>query len=224
MRLLSIIAAALLLCCASTARADPAQAIVTSSCGTAPLGPYSYTTLGALVPLVVDETGTLCTPSGGSGANVNITGLNGTAPSTSNPLFVAPGSGQTFPVSASALPLPTGAATAANQAPSANVTATDCSGTISSGGTAQNAFTAQTTLHGFTIANIDPTSGSGEPLWISFTTTAAASTAGSYPLAAPTATTFASLSSFTTPPGFGLNHALSVIATTTGHKFSCTWW
>jgi hypothetical protein len=106
-----------------------------------------------------------------------------------------------------------------NAGPS-NVTATDCSGTITSGGGAQNAFTAQTTLHGFTIANIDAT----EPLWISFTTTAAASGAGSYPLPAATATTFAGFGSFTAPPGFGLNHALSVIAATTSHKFTCTWW
>jgi hypothetical protein len=102
----------------------------------------------------------------------------------------------------------------------ANVTATACSGTITSGGTAQNAFTAQTTLHGFTVANIDTT----EPLWISFTGTAAASGTDSYPLPAATATTFAGFGSFTAPPGFGLNHALSVIAATTSHKFSCTWW
>jgi hypothetical protein len=102
----------------------------------------------------------------------------------------------------------------------ANVTATDCSGTVTSGGTAQNAFTAQTTLHGFTIANIDTT----EPLWISFTTTAAAAGSGSYPLPAATATTYAGFGSFTAPPGFGLNHALSVIAATTSHKFTCTWW
>ena len=107
---------------------------------------------------------------------------------------------------------------------SINITATDCSSTVTTGGTAQNAFTAQTTLHGFTIKNIDASAGSGEPLWISFTTTAAANTAASYPLAAPTVTTFASGESFTAPPGFGLNHALSVIAATTGHKYSCTWW
>lgn len=34
---------------------------------------------------------------------------------TANPMFVAPGTGQTFPISASALPLPTGAATSALQ-------------------------------------------------------------------------------------------------------------
>jgi hypothetical protein len=106
-----------------------------------------------------------------------------------------------------------------NAGPS-NVTATACSGTVTSGGAANNAFTAQTTLHGFTIANIDTT----EVLWISFTTTAAASGTDSYPLPAATATTFAGFGSFTSPPGFGLNHALSVLAATTGHKFSCTWW
>jgi hypothetical protein len=104
-----------------------------------------------------------------------------------------------------------------------NITATDCSSTVATGNTAQNAFTAQTTLHGFTLANIDASAGSGEPLWISFTGTASTAT-GSYPLAAPTATTFAGLSSFTAPTGFGLNHALSVVAATSGHKYSCTWW
>jgi hypothetical protein len=116
--------------------------------------------------------------------------------------------------------IPAGANTIGNVNGAPNVTATDCSGTVTAGGTAQNAFTAQTTLHGFTIVNIDTT----EPLWISFTTTAAASGAGSYPLQAATATTFAGPGSFTAPLGFGLNHALSVIAATTAHKFSCTWW
>jgi hypothetical protein len=102
----------------------------------------------------------------------------------------------------------------------ANVTATDCSGTVTTGGTAVNAFTAQTTLHGFTILNTN----TSEVMWISFTTTAAASTAGSYPIPASTATTFAGGGSFTSPPGFGLNHALSVVAATSGHSFSCTWW
>lgn len=105
------------------------------------------------------------------------------------------------------------------QAGPSNVTPTNCSGTITTGGTAQNAFTAQTTLHGFTIVNIDTT----EPLWISFTTTAAATTVASYPLQAATATTFASPGSFTAPQGFGINTALSVVAATTGHKWSCTW-
>ena len=128
-----------------------------------------------------------------------------------------PGPGYFQPASA-ANPCPTGAAQPAN------VTPTNCSGTITSGGTAQNAFAAQTTLHGFVIKNIDASAGSGEPLWISFTGTATADTAGSYPLAAPTATTFASGESFSAPVGFALNHALSVVAATTGHKWSCTLW
>ena len=101
-----------------------------------------------------------------------------------------------------------------------NVTPTACSGTIATGGTAQNAFTAGATKHGFTIANIDTT----EVMWISFTTTAAASGTDSFPLAPATATTFASLSSFTSPFGFGISTALSIVAATTSHKFSCTWW
>lgn len=101
-----------------------------------------------------------------------------------------------------------------------NVTLTDCSGTVATGGTAVNAFTAQTKLRGFTIVNTN----TSEVMWISFTTTAAASTAGSYPIPAPTATTFAGGGSFTTPPGMGTNHALSVVAATNGHSFSCTWW
>ncbi len=103
---------------------------------------------------------------------------------------------------------------------SVNTTLTDCSGTIATGAAAQNAFTAAATRHGFTIANID----TSEVLWISFTTTAAASGTGSYPLAPATATTFAGLSSFTSPIGMGINTALSVIAATTSHKFSCTVW
>jgi hypothetical protein len=104
-----------------------------------------------------------------------------------------------------------------------NVTMNDCSGTIGTGGTAQNAISAQTTLHGFTIANVDSSAGSGENLWISFTGTATASTNGSYPLIPPASTTQGG-GSFTTPLGMGTSHAVSIVGATTGHKFSCTWW
>lgn len=103
----------------------------------------------------------------------------------------------------------------------ANVTPTACSGTITAGGTAQNAIAAQTTLHGFTIASITANS---DVLWISFTTTAAAAGTDSWPLVAPTATTYVGFGSYTTPYGFGSNHAVSIIGATTGDKFSCTWW
>lgn len=98
-----------------------------------------------------------------------------------------------------------------------NVTPTDCSGTIASGGTAQNAFSAQAALHGFTIVNL-----STDPFWISFTTTAAVGATQSYLLAAGSTTVQGG--SFSTPLGFGMNTALSVIAATTSDKYSCTRW
>jgi hypothetical protein len=101
-----------------------------------------------------------------------------------------------------------------------NTTLTDCSGTIASGGAAQNAFTANAGRHGFIIANID----TDEVMWINFTGTAAASGTASYPLAPAAATTFSGLNSFASPLGMGINTALSVIAATTSHKFSCTVW
>lgn len=104
-----------------------------------------------------------------------------------------------------------------------NLTPTDCSGTIGTGDTAQNAIAAQTTLHGFTLANIDASSGSGEDLWFSFTGTAAAATAGSYALV-PIGGTITGPYTWTSPPGFGTGHAVSIVGHTTGHKYSCTWW
>lgn len=101
---------------------------------------------------------------------------------------------------------------------SSDVTPQDCSGSITLGGTAQNAFTASQYRNGFVIANIDTT----EVMWISFTGTATAGAAGSFPLAPATATTFAGTSSFLSAVGF--NKALSVVAATTSHKFSCTRW
>lgn len=98
-----------------------------------------------------------------------------------------------------------------------NVTPTDCSGTVTLGGTAQNAFTAQAALHGFTIVNL-----STDPMWISFTGTAVIGASASYLLAAGSSTTQGG--SYSSPLGFGMNTALSLIAATTGDKFSCTRW
>ncbi len=144
------------------------------------------------------------------------------AQSSRNPCFynVSPSSTDGCTSVSSSKPLPvTGAVSGIT-----NVTPTDCSGTITLGGTAQNAITAQTALHGFAIVNIDASAGGGEPIAISFTGTAALNSAGSYPLAAPAPVSLAGYGSFTTPFGFGTNHAISVIGATTGHKFSCTWW
>lgn len=105
-----------------------------------------------------------------------------------------------------------------------NVTPTDCSGTITSGGLAQVAIAAQTSLHGLVIKNIDATHPSGgEPLWFSFTGTAAPGAAGSYSLAAPTPVSFTGGESFSSPTFAGFNHAISIYGGTTSHAFTCTW-
>jgi hypothetical protein len=98
-----------------------------------------------------------------------------------------------------------------------NVPPTDCSIALTTGGTAQNILAAQTNLHGFQIQNL-----STDNVWISFTTTAAATTIGSYFLNPASAT--AAGGSYNAPLGFGTNHAISVVAATTGDKISCTWW
>jgi hypothetical protein len=94
-----------------------------------------------------------------------------------------------------------------------NVTVTDCSAAVQTGGTAQQAFGASMNRHGFIIANIDTT----EVLWISLTGTAGPNGTGSYSLAAGTG-------SFTGPTGMGMNSALSVVAATAGHKYTCSVW
>ena len=99
-----------------------------------------------------------------------------------------------------------------------NVAPIDCSATVVVGGTAVNAFGVSSGRRAFQIANIDTT----EVMWISFTGTAVAGGVGSFPLAPATATTFAGLSSYYST--FGFNTALSVVAATSGHKFSCTRW
>lgn len=105
-----------------------------------------------------------------------------------------------------------------------NVTPGNCSGAISTGGQAQNIIGLGTaTIHGFTIMNVD-TGHNDELLWVSFTTTAAPLTQASFPLVPPAATTFLGAGSYTTPPGFGSNHAVSIIGATTGHIWSCYSW
>lgn len=154
----------------------------------------------------------------GQKGNLNLGAVTSAAPTYSNtqssPLSLTTAGALRTDSSATTQPVTT----------ATNVTPNDCSGTITAGGTAQVALAAQTTLHGLTIANIDSTTGSGEALWISFTTSAAASGTGSFALPPPAVTTFAGEGSYTSPPSFGTNHAVSVIAATTGHKFSCTWW
>lgn len=204
-----------------------AQQGVTGVKAVATCGAQSLTA-GIIYPATQNLTGTLCTTgSGGGGGAVTIAdgadvtqgakadSICGTA--TGNCTLVALTKFMTTAVTGS---IPTGTNNIGGVTSSTNTTLTDCSGTIAAGGTAQNAFTANAGRHGFIIANIDTT----EVMWVSFTTTAAASGTASYPLAPATATTFAGLNSFTSPMGMGINTALSVIAATTSHKFSCTVW
>jgi hypothetical protein len=104
------------------------------------------------------------------------------------------------------------------QSKTVNVTPVDCSGAIATGGTAQTVFGTASGRQGFQIQNLDTT----EPLWISITGTAVAGAVGSFALAAGATTTFAGVGSYYSP--FGFNTALSVVAATTAHKFSCTRW
>lgn len=100
-----------------------------------------------------------------------------------------------------------------------NVTPTNCSSTIASGGVAQNAITASATIHAYEIVNIDTTA---ECLYINKIGTAVAGAVGSACLSPATSTTTGG--SYNSPLGGGFNTNLSVIAATTGHKYTCTQW
>lgn len=102
----------------------------------------------------------------------------------------------------------------------ANVTPTDCSIALTTGGTAQNIISAGASLRGFQIQDMD--TGKTEGVWISLTTTAATNTVASYYIPPYSATSGAG--SYVSPFGAGFNGNVSVIAATTGHKISCTKW
>src|SRR5262245_49741053 len=100
-----------------------------------------------------------------------------------------------------------------------NRTPIDCSGTITSGTVAQNLLdSSKTDLHGFCIMNLDAT----EFLWMNLNGTATASTQGSYGLQ-PSSSTLQG-GSFCAPMGMGVKLNPTVVAATTGHKYTCTWW
>lgn len=110
-----------------------------------------------------------------------------------------------------------------------NITAYDCSGTVVAGNTAQSLIpvtgatpTKSPTVRGFMIMNVDTTA---ENLCISFNGTVGAATCattGYYGLQPATAT--ASGGSYSSQLGFGPGNNPTVVATTTGHKFTCTYW
>lgn len=106
-------------------------------------------------------------------------------------------------------------ATVANPFPTktASTALTDGSTTITAGGTAQNAFAAAAVVNGYEIVNPDPS----EDLWISDTTTAVANGTGCIRVAA-------NGGAYSSPPGMAPSAAVSVVAATTGHKFTARRW
>lgn len=99
---------------------------------------------------------------------------------------------------------------------SAPAMALDCSGTITTGGTAQTVFTSL--VRGLLVVN-----NSANLMCMSWKGTPAATgptncAAGSYPLQPGSSTTMGG--SFSRPPDIGIN-TLSIISSTTGDVFSC---
>jgi hypothetical protein len=86
--------------------------------------------------------------------------------------------------------------------------------------TALTIIPANTVPHGWRLENLDTTEG----LWWSVTGPAVINATGSFVLGAATATTFAGAMSVEPAYGFGTQGALSIIATTAGHKFACMYW
>lgn len=105
------------------------------------------------------------------------------------------------------------------------VTPYDCSGTITTGGVAQKLIIKTSPagkMRGFMIMNVDTTA---ENLCISFNGVSGAATcntSGYYALQPATAS--AAGGSYSSQLGFGTDRVPTVTATTTGHKFSCTYW
>lgn len=220
------------------AHAELAVAKVVATCGTVSPTPHA----GQTYALTMDVTGKLCSSGSGGGGGGAVTLAAGavaagayTAGSFVSGSFLlgaladgaittmgteadtawTSGSGTEISI------LKSIAGSAALLSPTTNITPTDCSTT--STGSAVNIIAAASTRHGATIANIDPTTNSGEPVWMSFVGAAVANAVGSFPLAPPATTTLAGMGSWTSPPGFGFNHAISVIASN-GHKISCLVW
>ena len=91
----------------------------------------------------------------------------------------------------------------------------NCSGTITSGGTAQLLLAANGARQFYQIQNL-----ATEAIAFSeFTTTPAVLTNGSWTLSAGSAT--AAGGSYTSPPGYVPTSAIYIIGTTTGDKFTC---
>jgi hypothetical protein len=113
---------------------------------------------------------------------------------------------------------------AQNYSPGA-LTAVNCSTVGLAAGTALTVIPAGTAAHGWRLENLDTTEG----LWWSVTAAAVVGAAspnvsGSFVVPAGTATTFAGAGSVEPGYGFATGGALSIAATTAGHKYACLYW
>lgn len=97
---------------------------------------------------------------------------------------------------------------------------TDCSTSIVTRGQAVTIITGANAAKGALVQNID----ANEAMWFSLTGIAAPGAAGSYVLPPSQAKGFATSSMYQTNPQIFVGFALSVVAATSGHKISCTWW
>lgn len=94
-----------------------------------------------------------------------------------------------------------------------HATAADGSGTITTGGTAQNLFSGLTPQNGFAVYNPDATND----LWVSDSTTAAANNTGSIRI--PSNGGF-----YETPVTYGPISTVSLVGAVTGQKFTAKAW
>lgn len=92
-------------------------------------------------------------------------------------------------------------------------TASDGSGNITSGGTAQNLFAGATPTNGYAIYNPDPTND----LWVCESTTAIANGSGSIRVSS-------NGGAYETPPGYKPFHAISIVGAVTAQKFTARKW
>ena len=124
-----------------------------------------------------------------------------------------PGASSTIAVSA-ATPLPV----TLGSSPTRSViitgsTGSDGSGTITTGGTAQNLFSGATPTNGYAIYNPDPTND----LWINEGAAALANGSGSIRVSS-------NGGYYSTEPGYKPFHAVSIVGAVTGKNFTARKW
>lgn len=150
----------------ATATAQTKNALVVTSCGSLPSG-ITYAA-GQFGYTVVNTSGMTCsaaTLTPGGTQNVNLTQILGASPSLTNPLWVSPATGATFPVSGTFFQATQPVSIAAAPLQPLGVTPTDRTLTSASG-SSQQIMAANASRHSLTIENtgnancgVNPTGG-----------------------------------------------------------------